>query len=59
MLHGRTLLVLGEGLGRIHPEDLLGLSRLMKLNLSVWNLLLRVGKARGPIRYGTCLVVRR
>ena len=59
MLHGRILSVPGEDLDRIHPEDLLGLLRLMKLNRSVLNQLLRVGRARGPIRSGICPVVRR
>jgi hypothetical protein len=59
MPHGRLQLALGEGLGRIHLEDLLGLLRLMKLSLSVWNHLLRVGRGRALIRSGICLVVRR
>jgi len=60
MLHGGLLLVLGEVLGRIPPEDPLGLLRSMKLNLSVWNLLrVVVEKGRGLIRSGICLVVRR
>jgi len=59
MLHGQLQLVRGEGLDRIPPGDLLVLLRLMKLNLSVWNLLLRVGRERGWIRSGICLVVKR
>jgi len=59
MLHGGLLLVLGEVLGRIPPEDPLGLLRLMKINLSVWSHLLQVGKGKGLIRSGICLVVRR
>jgi hypothetical protein len=59
MRHGRTLLVLGEGLDRIRQEDLLGLLHLMKLSLSVWNHLSRVGRGRALTRSGICLVVKR